>query len=73
MGRPDTSGSKRLERAVESLCQAGWWWQGFYKKIGEDIGRNSEMSTVSVGLHVLSGPKYKMSEIRSENDRGIKL
>ena len=70
MGRPDTSGSKKLERAVESLCQAGWWWQDFFKKIGENIGRNSEMS---VGLHVLSGPKYKMSEIRSENDRGIKL
>jgi len=29
---------------------------GFYKKIGENIGRNSEMS---VGLRVLSGPKYK--------------
>ena len=70
MGRPDTSGSKRLERVVKSLCQAGWWWQDFYKKIGENIGRNSEMS---VGLVSCLGQNTKMSEIRSENDRGIKL
>jgi len=41
---------------VESFCQAGWWWQDFYKKIGENIGRNSEMN---VRLYVLSKPKYK--------------
>ena len=57
MGRPDTSGSKRLERELlkVSVRQDGGA-RIFYKKIGENIGRNSEMS---VGLGVLSGPKYK--------------